>query len=48
MNFGGAEFVMIPCSPEGFPEAESSRLYFSLASIVSRISASTSERGREY
>lgn len=39
---------MIPCSPAARPESESSFLYFSDASMVSRISSSTSLRGREY
>ncbi len=39
---------LVPCSPAARPESERSFLYFSLASIVSRISSSTTERGREY
>ena len=51
-NFGsrlpeGLFQFAVPCSPAFLPESDNSFLYFSLASIVSRISSSTSFLGRE-
>ena len=45
---GRSEARAVPCSPAARPESDNSFLYFSLASIVSLISSSTSARGREY